>query len=207
MGDALIELMEAAARCGDLDRARAALEPLVARTRLSGTDWALGLEARCRALVDDGDAVEAWYREAIERLARAGTRPDLARAHLLYGEWLRREGRRIDAREQLRTANELFETIGMPGFAERARRELVATGEYARKRVEETRADLTSQEAQIARLAARGATNAQIGAQLFLSPRTVEWHLRHVYPKLGIISRRELWTAFAADTASAKPTS
>jgi DNA-binding CsgD family transcriptional regulator len=169
---------------------------------LGGTDWALGLEARCRALVSDGDAAEACYREAIERLGRAGTRPDLARAHLLYGEWLRREARRTDSREQLRRVHELFEAIGMPGFAERARRELVATGETARKRTGETRADLTMQETQIARLDANGATNAQIGAQLFLSPRTVEWHLRHVYPKLGISSRRELWTVFAAGTAS-----
>jgi DNA-binding NarL/FixJ family response regulator len=120
----------------------------------------------------------------------------------LYGEWLRREARRTDSREQLRRAHELFEAIGMPGFAERARRELVATGETARKRTGETRADLTLQETQIARLDANGATNAQIGAQLFLSPRTVEWHLRHVYPTLGISSRRELWTVFAAGTAS-----
>ncbi|MFC5264814.1 AAA family ATPase [Kribbella qitaiheensis] len=194
---ALIELVEAAVRCGDLGRARDALEPLVARTQLGGTDWALGLEARCRALVSDAENADVYYREAVERLGRAGTRPALARAHLLYGEWLRREGRRRDAREHLRTALELFETVGMPGFAQRTRRELVATGETARKRVEETRTDLTRQESQIARLAADGLTNAEIGAQLFLSPRTVEFHLRHVYPKLGVSSRRELWKAVA----------
>jgi DNA-binding NarL/FixJ family response regulator len=136
--------------------------------------------------------------EAIERLGRAGTRPDLARAHLVYGEWLRRENRRLDAREQLRTAHDMFSEIGMPEFAERGRRELAATGETARKRTDETRDDLTAQETQIARLASEGLTNPQIGAQLFLSPRTVEWHLRRVYPKLGISSRKELRAALAA---------
>ena len=121
-------------------------------------------------------------------------RPELARAQLLYGEWLRRERRRVDAREQLRKAHNMFETIGMEAFAERARRELLATGETARKRTDDTRADLTAQESQIARLALEGLTNPQIGARLFLSPRTVEWHLRHIYPKLGVSSRRELHT-------------
>jgi DNA-binding CsgD family transcriptional regulator len=192
---ALLELIEAAARCDQVERGRAALAPLVERTRLGGTDWALGLEARSTALVsDDADVAEPLYQEALERLERARTRVDLARAHLVYGEWLRREGRRLDSREQLRTAHDLFAEIGAPVFAERARRELAATGETARKRVDETRADLTAQEAQIARFAAEGLTNPEIGAQLFLSPRTVEWHLRRVYPKLGITSRKELRT-------------
>jgi DNA-binding CsgD family transcriptional regulator len=193
---ALVELVEAAARCGEHDRAKRAFEQLVERTRLASTEWSLGLEARCAALVmEDPTAAESLYVEAIERLNRAGARPDLGRAHLVYGEWLRRENRRLDAREQLRTAHELFGDIGMPEFADRARRELAATGETARRRVDETRDDLTAQEAQIARLAADGLTNPQIGAQLFLSPRTVEWHLRRVYPKLGISSRRELRAA------------
>lgn len=191
-GRALVEFVEAAVRCGEHERARAALELLVSRTQLGGTDWALGLEARCVALVSDDDAAESFYRQAIERLTRARTRPDLARAHLLYGEWLRRTGRRIDAREQLRTAHNLFVAIGMPVFAERARRELVATGATARKRTNDTRADLTPQESQIARLASEGLTNPEIAAQLFLSPRTVEYHLRKVFPKLGISSRRQL---------------
>jgi DNA-binding CsgD family transcriptional regulator len=189
----LVELVEAAARCGEDKRARAALELLVDRTRLSGTDWALGLEARSTALVTDDPAVaERLYQEAVERLGRARTRPDLGRAHLLYGEWLRRENRRVDARVQLRSAHEMFTEMGIPGFADRARRELAATGETARKRTSDTRADLTAQEAHIARLALEGLSNPQIGAQLFLSPRTIEWHLRHIYPKLGISSRREL---------------
>ena len=131
---------------------------------------------------------------AIDHLSRSRLRPDLARTHLLYGEWLRREGRRIDARDQLRAAYEMLTEIGMEAFADRAGRELAATGETARKRVDETRGDLTAQEAQIARLAAEGLTNPQIGARLFLSSRTIEWHLRRTYPKLGISSRRELHT-------------
>jgi DNA-binding CsgD family transcriptional regulator len=190
---ALIDLVEAAARSGDQDRARAAFDQLKARTRLVSTDWGLGLEARCAALVaDDAAAAEPLYAEAVERLGRAGTPPDLARAHLLYGEWLRRGGRRLDAREQLRTAYEMFSDMGIPGFAERARRELAATGETARKRTDETRDELTAQEAQIAQLASEGLTNPEIGAKLFLSPRTIEWHLRRIYPKLGVSSRKEL---------------
>jgi DNA-binding CsgD family transcriptional regulator len=193
---ALVDLVEAAVRCGRHDRARVALGELRDRSRLVSTDWGLGLEARCAALVaDDATAAEALYTEAAERLGRAGTRPDLARAHLLYGEWLRREGRRLDAREQLRTAYEMFSDMGIPGFAERARRELAATGETARKRTDETRDELTAQEAQIALLASEGLTNPEIGAKLFLSPRTIEWHLRRVYPKLGVTSRKELRTA------------
>jgi DNA-binding CsgD family transcriptional regulator len=195
-GPALVELVEAASRIGAGERARTALELLVDRTRLGGTDWALGLEARSAALVTDDPAqAEMLYVEAIDRLGRARTRPDLARAHLVYGEWLRREHRRVDARKQLRTALDLFEEMGTPGFAERTRRELAATGETVRKRVDATRGDLTAQEVQIARLASDGLTNPQIGEQLFLSPRTIEWHLRHIYPKLGIRSRRELASA------------
>jgi DNA-binding CsgD family transcriptional regulator len=195
----LVELVEAAARCGQHERASVALEQLADRTRLASTEWAFGLEARSAALVsEDPAAAEGLYLEAIEHLGRARTRPDLARAHLVYGEWLRRENRRIDAREQLRTAHEMFGEIGIPEFADRARRELAATGETARRRTDETRGDLTAQEAQIARLASEGLTNPQIGAQLFLSPRTVEWHLRRVYPKLGISSRRELRDALSS---------
>jgi ATP/maltotriose-dependent transcriptional regulator MalT len=163
--------------------------------RASGTDWALGIEARSRALLSDDDAAEPLYREAIERLARTRTRSHLARAHLLYGEWLRREKRRLDAREQLRTAHELFTAMGFEAFAERARRELAATGEKARKRTVETRGDLTARETQIARLARAGLSNPEIGAQLFISPRTVQYHLHKVFGKLGISSRIQLETA------------
>ena len=189
---ALIDLVEAALRCGQHEQARVALGQLRDRTRLVSTEWGLGLEARCAALLAEQTAAEALYDEAIERLGRARTRPDLARAHLLFGEWLRREGRRLDAREQLRTAYDMFSKMGIPGFAERARRELAATGETARKRTDDTRGDLTAQESQIAQLASEGLTNPEIGAKLFLSPRTVEWHLRRVYPKLGVGSRKEL---------------
>ncbi|MGH3691254.1 MAG: LuxR C-terminal-related transcriptional regulator, partial [Microbacterium sp.] len=192
---ALPELVEAAARAGDDELARDALEQLAETTQSAGTDFALGIEARSRALLADGDREDALYREAIERLERRQLRPDQARAHLLYGEWLRREGRRIDAREQLRTAHEMFNTIGMDAFAERARRELLATGEKVRKRSPETRDELTPQEEQIARLARDGFSNPEIGARLFISARTVEWHLRKVFTKVGITSRRQLRTA------------
>jgi DNA-binding CsgD family transcriptional regulator len=188
----LTELIESAARTGATEEAAKALEQLSAMTQSSGTDWALGVESRSRALLSEGDTAERLYREAIERLSRTRVRAELARARLLYGEWLRREGRRLDAREQLRAAHELFNTIGAEGFAERARRELLATGETARKRTIETRDELTAQEAQIARLAAHSHTNSEIGAQLFISPRTVEWHLRKVFTKLGVSSRKEL---------------
>jgi DNA-binding CsgD family transcriptional regulator len=192
---ALPELVEAAARVGDTELARDALERLEETTQPAGTDLALGIEARCRALLTDGDNADLLYREAIERLGRTQRRPELARAHLLYGEWLRREGRRADSREQLRAAHDMFNAIGMEAFAERTGRELVATGEKVRKRSPETREELTSQEEQIARLARDGLSNPEIGAQLFISARTVEWHLRNVFAKLGITSRRQLRTA------------
>ncbi|MBV9685271.1 MAG: hypothetical protein JO046_25990, partial [Solirubrobacterales bacterium] len=189
---ALIELIEAAARSGRHEIGSAALARLAESTRAGATDWALGVEARSRALLCEDDAAEDLYREAIDRLGRTRVRSELARAHLVYGEWLRRTGRRADAREQLRTAHEMLSRIGANGFAQRARRELLATGEKVRKRREDTRDELTPQEAQIARLARGGLSNDEIGAELFLSPRTVEWHLRHVFAKLGIASRKEL---------------
>ena len=189
---ALGELIEAATRTGNAEHARDALARLGEQTEASDADWALGIHAHSRALLSEGEAAERSYREAIDRLGRTRLRPHLARAHLLYGEWLRRENRRVDARAQLRAAHELFETIGMEAFAERARGELAATGEKVRKRTAETRDELTPQERQIARLARDGLSNPEIGAQLFLSPRTVEWHLHKVFAKLGIRSRREL---------------
>jgi DNA-binding CsgD family transcriptional regulator len=196
-GAALSELVEAATRCGRPDVAADALARLEERTRAAGTDWALGVLARSRALVSEEVEADALYQEAVERLERTRIRVELARAHLLYGEWLRREGRRIDARRQLRDAHEMFGRFGAEAFAERARRELVATGETARKRTEETRDVLTPQEAQIARLAADRQTNPEIGAELFISARTVEYHLRKVFTKLEISSRRELRHALA----------
>jgi DNA-binding CsgD family transcriptional regulator len=188
----LHELVEAAARSGEPGLAADALEELSGMTRIIGTDWALGIEARSRALLSENAAAERLYREAIDHLQRTEARVELARAHLLYGEWLRREGRRVDARAQLRTAHDQFTSIGSEAFAERARNELLATGERVRKRTVETRDDLTAQERQIAQLARDGLSNPEIGARLFLSPRTVEWHLRKVFAKLGIHSRREL---------------
>jgi DNA-binding CsgD family transcriptional regulator len=194
---ALPELVEAATRAGDTELARDAFERLCDTTQPSGTDWALGIEARCRALLSEGAAAEELYREAIDRLRRTQLRPELARAHLLYGEWLRRQGRRVDAREQLHVAHDMFVAIGMEAFADRARRELVATGEKVRRGALDTHERLTPQEAQIAQLASDGRTNQEIGTQLFLSPRTVEWHLRRSYTKLGIRSRRDLRGALA----------
>ena len=152
----------------------------------------MGLEARCRALLSEDEEAEGLYREAVERLGQTRMRMELARAHLVYGEWLRRENRRVDARAQLRAAFEMFTNFGADAFAERTRRELLATGEKARKRSDETRGQLTAQEEQIARLAADGQTNQEIGAQLFLSPRTIEWHLHKVFTKLGVGSRMQL---------------
>jgi ATP/maltotriose-dependent transcriptional regulator MalT len=189
---ALAELVEACARSGNSDLAAEAFERLVEAPSASGTDWGLGIVARSRALVSENDAADALYLEAITRLGRTPLRPELARAHLVYGEWLRRENRRMDAREQLRTAYELFISFGAEAFAERTRRELLATGEKVRKRSDETRGELTAQEEQIARLAADAQTNQEIGAQLFLSPRTIEWHLHKVFTKLGVASRMQL---------------
>jgi DNA-binding CsgD family transcriptional regulator len=196
------ELIEAAVRSGRPELAVAPLERLTATSRASGTDWALGVEARSRALLSEGDRAERLYREAVDRLGRTRLRVPLARAHLLYGEWLRREGRRVDAREQLRRAHTLYGDMEMEGFAERARRELLATGERVRKRSPETDGQLTAQEAQIVRLVGDGWTNPEIGAQLFISPRTVEWHLRKVFTKLGVSSRKELRGRVPDDAAS-----
>jgi DNA-binding CsgD family transcriptional regulator len=186
------ELAEAASRTGDQALVEAAFEWLSQRTKVTRTDWVLGIEARTRALRGEADAAERAYRESIACLGRTRVRPELARSHLLYGEWLRREGRRMDAREQLRAAHGIFSAIGANGFAERTRHELLATGEKVRKRRDETRDELTPQEEHIARLALAGRTNPEIGAELFISPRTVEWHLKKVFMKLGISSRRGL---------------
>ena len=198
LGWSLAELVEAAVRSSRPARASDALRRLSETTRASGTDWALGTEARSRALLSEGETAENCYREAIERLGRTRMRPAVARAHLLYGEWLRRENRRRDARAQLRAAHGLFTTMGIEAFAERARRELLATGDRVRKRTAETVSELTVQEAHIARLAVDGRTNVEIGTQLFLSTRTVEWHLGKVYTKLGVGSRRELRRALSS---------
>jgi DNA-binding CsgD family transcriptional regulator len=191
-GFALVELIEAAARSGAHDEAAAALRRLEERTSAAGTDWALGVHAWSAALLSDGEAAESRYREAIDRLGRTRIPVHLARAHLVYGEWLRRENRRVDAREHLRTAYDSFSRTGAEAFAERARRELLATGETARRRTVDTRDALTPQEGQIARLARDGLSNPEIGAQLFISPRTVQYHLGKVFAKLEITSRNQL---------------
>lgn len=198
----LNELIEAAARTGRVELAADALDRLAEMTRASGTDWALGVEARARALLADGVVAEQLYRTAIAHLRRTHVTAELARAHLLYGEWLRREGRRLDARDQLREAYDMFGAMGADGFGERARRELLATGETARKRTAEGSDELTAQETQIARLAAQRQTNPEIGASLFISHRTVEWHLRKIFTKLGITSRRELAAALPPSLSS-----
>jgi DNA-binding CsgD family transcriptional regulator len=205
VGWSLVELVEAATRSGRREIAAAALERLEERTRAAGTNWALGLLARSRALMIDGDDADALYREAIERLERTRIRVELARARLLYGEWLRREKRRGEARGQLRAAHEFFGRIGAEAFAERARREVTATGETARKRTPDTRDLLTPQEAEIARLAGDGRTNPEIGAQLFISPRTVEYHLHKVFQKLELSSRRDLRRVLGSVPADADP--
>jgi DNA-binding CsgD family transcriptional regulator len=189
---ALVELIEAATRSGETDAAEVALARLTEHVQVAASEWGMGVEARSRALLSDGREADALYRRAIDHLARTRLRPELARTLLLHGEWLRRENRRVDARGQLRHAHEMLGGIGMQAFAERARIELLATGERVRKRTVETRDELTAQERQIAQLARDGLSNPEIGARLFLSPRTVEWHLRKVFTKLGIHSRREL---------------
>src|SRR3954451_19834124 len=206
-GWALVELVEAGVRSGAPASASAALERLSERTQATGTDWALGIEAGARALLSEGSDAEPLYREAVERLARSRGVVHLARAQLVYGEWLRRENRRVDAREQLRAAHERFGQIGAEAFAERARRELTATGETVRKLTVETRDALTPQEAQIARMASERQTNPEIGAKLFISPRTVEYHLRKVFTKLDVSSRKELRNALAgvADPGAVTP--
>jgi len=190
--DALAEVVEAGVRSGDVGAAEAGFVQLSAMTCASGTNLALGSEAAKGALLRDGETAEGLYQEAIERLRRTRMRFELARTQLLYGEWLRREGRRVDARTQLRTAYEALTAMGVEAFADRARRELGATGETVRKRTVETQSQLTEQEAHIARLAAEGHTNPEIAAALYISPRTVEWHLRKVFMKLGVTSRRQL---------------
>ena len=200
---ALPELVEAAARAGDEKVASEALDRLIKKTQPAANDLSLGIEARCRALLSGGCQADALYSDAIDRLGRTRVRPEFARAHLVYGEWLRREGRRVDSRKHLRVALEIFETIGMKAFAGRARRELAATGERVRKRSVETFDELTPQELQIAQLASDRRTNEEIATQLFLSRRTVEWHLMKVFAKLGITSRRELQAALSRSTPSA----
>jgi DNA-binding CsgD family transcriptional regulator len=193
-GRILAELIEGGARAARPDEAAAALERLSEQTRATGTEWALGVEARCRALLTDN---ESLYRESVERLARSRAVLELARSRLLYGEWLRRENRRTDAREVLRAAHDSFSQMGAAAFAERARRELLATGETARRLTPDTRDVLTPQEIQVARLARDGHTNPEIGAQLFISPRTVEYHLRKVFRKLDVSTRKQLRAALA----------
>jgi DNA-binding CsgD family transcriptional regulator len=191
-GWALLELVEAGARTEARADATDAVRHLEERARADATDWAHGVWARSAALLSDGNAAEALYREAIERFERGQVAVHLARAQLVYGEWLRRKNRRVDAREQLRAAHHTFTALTAEGFAERARRELLATGETARSRTDDTRDTLTPQEAEIAKLAGDGLSNPEIATQLFLSPRTVQYHLRKVFLKLDITSRNQL---------------
>jgi DNA-binding CsgD family transcriptional regulator len=181
---------------------RAALDWLSERTRVTKTDWLLGMEARVRALLSEGDAAEGLYRDSISLLSRTLVRAEVARGHLLYGEWLRRRRRRMDARQHLRTAHEMLDAMGIKAFAERARRELLATGETARKRTIETTAELTAQEAYIARLARDGLSNPEIGVRLFISARTVQYHLSKVFAKLAIGSRGQLDRSLPNDQAT-----
>jgi DNA-binding CsgD family transcriptional regulator len=201
----LSELIEPATRTGRTDLAAEAVRRLALKAQATGTDWALGIDARSRALLSEDDRAEGSFQKAVDHLGRTRVRAELARTHLLYGEWLRRMGRRVDARAQLRIAHDSFASIGMEAFAERASRELSATGETVRQRTIETRDDLTAQERQIAELARDGLSNPEIGARLFLSRRTVEWHLRHVFAKLGIQSRRELSTTLPNSVSGPLP--
>jgi DNA-binding CsgD family transcriptional regulator len=202
---AMVELIEAAAHAGEPQAAGEVAARFSEIAQAAGTDWVLGVDARSRALLAEGDDAEQLYHEALERLRRCRMRLDLARTHLLYGEWLRRGHRRVDARQQLRAASDQFASMGVQAFAERARRELLATGEIVRKRTNETRDELTAQERQIARLARDGLSNPEIGARLFLSPRTVEWHLHKVFAKLGVRSRRELEAALPSAESELAP--
>jgi DNA-binding CsgD family transcriptional regulator len=188
----MVELIEAAVRAGTAETGADTQKRLLEMTSASGTDWALGIAARSQALLLEGQKAEDLYVEAIDRLGRSRMAVDLARAHLLYGEWLRRQRRRLDARQQLRVAHDRFSAFGMEAFAERARVELEATGERARKRTVDTLDYLTPQEAQISRLVAEGNSNREIAAQLFISPSTVEYHLRKVFRKLEVTSRTQL---------------
>jgi DNA-binding CsgD family transcriptional regulator len=186
------EHVEAAVRCGQRDAAAATLHRIMASTTASGTDWALGIERRCQALISADVDADDLYRQATHHLRRTRLRPELARTHLLYGEWLRRSNRRLDARAELQTAYDMFDSMGINAFGARCRRELLSTGAAVRKRTLETYGELTTQELEVSRLALDGFTNAEIGARLFISDRTAEWHLRNVFIKLGISSRREL---------------
>jgi DNA-binding CsgD family transcriptional regulator len=186
------ELAEAASRTGDRALLEYALAWLSERTRVLSSGWASGIEARTRALASEGKVAENLYRQSIAHLSGTRARVELARTHLLYGEWLRRERRRLDAREQLRTAFEALTSMGVDAFARRAERELLATGEHARKRTVETLGDLTPQEAQISSLVSQGHSNKEIAAQMFISPSTVEYHLRKVFRKLDVKSRTQL---------------
>jgi DNA-binding CsgD family transcriptional regulator len=201
----LIELVEPATRCGRTDLATDALERVTTKAQATRTDWALGIEARARALLGEGTDAERWFITAIDHLGRSRVRAELARTHLLYGEWLRRESRRVDARAELNVAHELFTTMGMQAFADRAGGELLATGEKVRRRIAETRDDMTAQERQVALLARDGMSNVEIGARLFLSQHTVAYHLRKVFAKLGISSRRELATALPSSESELAP--
>ncbi len=198
------ELAEAASRTGDIGLVHRALGWIRERTAAAPTEWSRGIEARIRALISEGDDADRLYRESIALLGATRLRAELARGHLLYGEWLRRERRRVDARKQLGTAHDRLAAMGLEGFARRARDELLATGATARKRGITTREELTAQEDRIARLASQGLSNPEIGVQLFLSARTVEWHLRKVFTKLGISSRVELRAALAPDDGTAE---
>ena len=202
----LSELVEPAMRCGKTDLATDALTRLATKAQAARTEWALGIEARARALLSEGADADRWFHAAIDNLGRTRVRAELARTHLLYGEQLRRESRRLGARAELNLAHELFTSMGMEAFAERAAGELLATGERVRRRIAETRDDLTPQERQIALLARDGLSNPEIAARLFLSARTIEWHLRHVFSKLGIRSRRQLGNALQAPDADVPAT-
>ncbi|HEY8626164.1 MAG TPA: LuxR C-terminal-related transcriptional regulator, partial [Solirubrobacteraceae bacterium] len=201
----VVELVEASARSGMPELAAAAHRRLSETTRVSGTEWALGVEARSGALLSEGADAERLYRESIERLGQTRVRVDLARGHLLYGEWLRGENRRVDARAQLRTAHELFASMGAGAFAGRARRALVATGETLRRSTIQRQVELTAQELLIARLARDGLTNPEIGIRLFISPRTVKYHLRKIFSKLDIGSRNQIGRVLPSDAAGFPP--